>query len=147
MLGLAGVLLFTSALFLYYQRPPVSAPGPATAVLTVIPAPSATLPGITPTSPFDVTPTPQASTTPVLGTIVPGVYIQIAGTGGDGLRLRTGPGLDNEVRFLGLEAEVFQVQDGPRQEDGYTWWYLVAPVDDSRNGWAVAEYLAVIERP
>jgi hypothetical protein len=51
------------------------------------------------------------------------------------------------VRFLGLEAEVFQVSDGPRQVDGYTWWFLVAPYDASVQGWAVANYLAVVQNP
>ena len=73
--------------------------------------------------------------------------MQISGTGGDGLRLRTEPGLESEVRMLGLEAEVFQVKDGPREVDGYNWWYLVAPVDTTRRGWAVANYLAVVQNP
>lgn len=75
--------------------------------------------------------------------------MQISGTGGDGLRLRTGAGLDNEVGFLGLEAEVFQIIDGPQEADGYTWWLLEAPYDEGqqRRGWAVANYLASIQNP
>jgi hypothetical protein len=49
--------------------------------------------------------------------------------------------------MLGAEAEVFQVSDGPREIDGYTWWYLVGPYDESRRGWAVANYLSVVQNP
>lgn len=73
--------------------------------------------------------------------------MQIVGTGGDGLRLRTEPGLDSQVRLLGAEAEVFQIREGPQDVAGYTWWYLVAPYDESRQGWAVSNYLALIQNP
>ena len=84
---------------------------------------------------------------PPAGVIATGAYVQITGTGGDGLRLRTEPGLNADVRILGAEAEVFLVQDGPRQVDGYTWWYLVGPYDSTRRGWAVSNYLAVVQNP
>ena len=73
--------------------------------------------------------------------------MQVIGTGGDGLRLRTGPGLDYDQRFLGLEEEIFQVIAGPQQADGYTWWHLESPHDENRHGWAVSEYLDVVDRP
>jgi hypothetical protein len=56
-------------------------------------------------------------------------------------------GLEGVVRFLAIESEVFQVTDGPREVDGYTWWYLTAPSDGTVQGWAVANYLAVIQNP
>jgi hypothetical protein len=34
------------------------------------------------------------------------------------------------------------VEDGPQEVDDFTWWYLVAPFDETRSGWAVANYLA-----
>ncbi len=43
--------------------------------------------------------------------------------------------------LLGTEAEVFKVEDGPMEADGYTWWYLVGPFDPDRKGWGVADYL------
>jgi hypothetical protein len=76
-----------------------------------------------------------------------GALVQVSGTGGDGLRLRAEPGLNSQVLFLGLESEVFQVSDGPRQADGYTWWLLVAPYDPTLSGWAVANYLVVVQSP
>ena len=73
-----------------------------------------------------------------------GAYVQIYGTGGDGLRLRAGPGTDNPPLFLGKESEVFQIKNGPKESGGFTWWYVVAPYDESRKGWAVQNYLSVV---
>ena len=70
----------------------------------------------------------------------------MTGTGTTGLRIRAQPGLQGEVRFLGIEAEVFRIIDGPRQADDYTWWHLQAPYDESLHGWAVADFLSVIQR-
>ena len=76
-----------------------------------------------------------------------GSFVQITGTGGDGLRIRTEPGLSSEVRFLGLDSEVFEIREGPQEIDGHTWWYLVAPFEENRNGWAVSGYLSVVQNP
>jgi hypothetical protein len=145
---LVGGLLFAITLFLVWTFSPVaSAQAPATAVFTVIVAPS-----VTPTQPT-ATPAPPATPTspvppaPPQGSISTGGYVQISGTGGDGLRLRVDPGLASEVRFVAIEAEVFRVDDGPRDVDGYVWWYLVAPADETRRGWAVSNYLAQIQNP
>jgi len=110
---------------------------------TVIPAPSVTIPVILPTQPagsnVTVVPTPLPA-----GQMGVGAYVQITGTGGDGLRLRGGPGTTFAPLFLGMESEAFKVTDGPKDADGFTWWYLVAPYDDNRKGWAVQNYLSVI---
>ena len=73
------------------------------------------------------------------------MYVQIYGTGGDGLRLRSEPGIESSILFLGYESEAFQVTDGPQLVDGYTWWYLTAPYDKERSGWAVADFLRVVQ--
>lgn len=70
-----------------------------------------------------------------------GDYVEVYGTGGDGLRLRSGPSLDASINAMGMENEVFEVRDGPSQADAYTWWYLVNPYDESKQGWGVAAYL------
>lgn len=72
-------------------------------------------------------------------------YVQVTGTDGEGLRLRTDAGISSQVRFLALEAEVFQVIDGPREVDGYIWWFLEAPYDTSRSGWAAANFLNLVD--
>ena len=74
-------------------------------------------------------------------------YVQILGTDGEGLRLRSDPGLSGTPVFLGFDEEVFEVRDGPQESDGYVWWYLVAPYDESRNGWAAADFLGAIPSP
>jgi hypothetical protein len=76
-----------------------------------------------------------------------GAHVQIQGTGGDGLRLRSEPGLNGEILLLGSESEVFRVADGPVDTDGYTWWHLVGPFDETRQGWAVSNYLVVVQNP
>jgi hypothetical protein len=55
--------------------------------------------------------------------------------------------LNSNPVFLGFDSEVFIIQDGPRSVDGYTWWYLVTPLDQSRAGWAAADFLTYIPPP
>ncbi len=142
----AGLLFGFIALVVWLTRPGPGSAAPATPVVIVIPAPTMTLP--LPSATLDVsTPTPNVPPPPPPGVLAVGAYVQISGTGGNGLRVRSDPGLQGEVRFLALEAEVFQVTDGPRDADGYTWWFLAAPADKSRQGWAASNYLAVVQNP
>jgi len=111
-----------------------------TAILVIIPAPTSTAPALS-----------QALFSPTR-TIAPadqsgislGIFVQIQGTGQDGLRIRSGPGTDKPMNFLGMDSEVFKVKDGPVESDGFTWWYLVAPYDQNRNGWAASKYLTIV---
>lgn len=134
------VLCFLWWLLFWVLQPLQPASLASTAVLTVIPPPT-----ITPTLGATLTPTP-----PEEGAggndIAVGVYVQIFDTGRDGLRLRSGPGTSYEVNFIGLDEEVFLVKDGPKEADGHTWWYLVAPYDANRSGWAASRYLEVVSR-
>ena len=109
--------------------------------------------------PADVTVIPPSTVTPspaptAAGTAVPaagqmavGAYVQITGTEGAGLRIRSAPGLNSDTVFRGEEAETFQIKDGPKDADGHTWWYVVAPYDETRAGWAAADFLAVVPKP
>jgi hypothetical protein len=138
------VALSVVLVFIIQVSFPEGAKSPAlTQPITVIPAPSVTIPAILPTNPpgsnVTVVPTPLPA-----GQMGIGAYVQIFGTGGDGLRLRGGPGTTFAPLFLGMESEVFKVTDGPKDADGFTWWYLVAPYDDNRKGWAAQTYLSVI---
>lgn len=128
---------------------PASKPLPEpTAVVNVIPAPTATrfvvatatvaLPTSTVKAEFS---TPQSNEQ-----IKVGDFVQITGTGGVGLRIRSGPGIQNPPLFLGMDAEAFQVVDGPKEVDGIVWWSLVAPYDQNRKGWAASNYLTVIAK-
>ena len=78
--------------------------------------------------------------------IAVGMYVQISGTEGYGLQIREAPGVGSQPKFLAMDAEVFLVIDGPKDQDGYTWWLLKAPYDETRTGWAASKYLqAIIE--
>lgn len=142
---IAGILILITVIFIGWTTPdPAREFGFAPADLTVIPAPTST-PNSTPTA----TPDPLVVGTATLapGVIGVGGYVQIIGTEGEGLRLRTDPGLSGTPAFLGFDEEVFEVRDGPHEADGYTWWYLVAPYDENRAGWAAADFLGAIPSP
>lgn len=142
-LTVAGILLVITLILIGWTSPRLSPEvGFAPADLTMIPAPTHTpAPTVPPT--FDPNATPQFDP----ASIVIDGYVQITGTGTDGLRIRSAPGLNTDTVFRGEEAEVFVVKDGPQTADGYTWWYLVAPYDDTRAGWAAADFLAVVPPP
>lgn len=142
---LAMGLLAALLLYLLLSPPaPLSLSSDTFAAMTVIPAATSTsvlpLPTFTPPS------VPTQTNTPLPGTLAIGVYVEISGTG-VGLRIRSAPGLDAPPLFIGADSEVFRVTDGPRQADGYTWWHLVAPYDNTRAGWAVQDYLVPIPPP
>ncbi|HXD09523.1 MAG TPA: hypothetical protein VN653_05635 [Anaerolineales bacterium] len=138
----AGFLTLLTAISIGWTSPlQSSAIGFAPADLTMIPAPTSTSSApATPTiDPFAPSPTPAG--------LAVGSYVQISGTEGQGLRIRSKPGLNGEFVFLGYDSEVFVVQDGPQTVDGYTWWYLVAPYDNTRAGWAASDFLTFIPAP
>lgn len=141
-LGFAGLLLLITAVAigLTSARQP-SDVGFAPADVTVIPAPTGTS-GAPPTPTID----PFATATSPAGIAI-GNYVQITGTEGQGLRIRAEPGLGGEFQFLAYDSEVFVIQDGPREVDGYVWWYLVAPYDETRVGWAAADFLTYVPEP
>lgn len=132
---IAGVLLLRPA--------QVELTREATAVLTIVPAPTSTIGGQ-----MSLFATPTA-TQPALSITIDGIrvglFVQIFGTGGDGLRLRREPGTNTDILFLGYESEVFKVVDGPKEADGFMWWYLTAPYDEKRSGWAASRFLRVID--
>ena len=139
---LTGFLILVTTISIGLTSSPRTADaGLAPADVTVIPAPTGTS-GAPPTPTID----PFASPTSPAGIAI-GNYVQISGTNGEGLRIRKDPGLDGEFEFLGYDSEVFVVQDGPREVDGYTWWYLVAPYDDTRVGWAASDFLSYVPAP
>jgi hypothetical protein len=145
-LGTLGILVLLLALWGFILRSMASAQTPleeATAVVQVIPPPTSTSPSIA-TIPPTPTTTPEFSTPSANSQIKVGDYVQISNTGGDGLRIRSGPGTSNPPLFLGKESEVFKVTDGPKEADGYIWWDLTAPYDNTRAGWAASNFLSVV---
>ncbi len=115
----------------------------ATPVVTMFPAPT-----FTPGLPVPTTmPSPTSTLIIFLpeGLIGVGGYVQVTGTDGAGLRMRSQPGLEGDVHFTAMDSEVFLVIGGPVAADGYTWWHLEAPYDQSRNGWSAGDFLAPIQ--
>ncbi len=143
--GVTIFLLVVTLIWMSLSAPAAIDPAALMADVTVIPAPSGTPipPEALPQDPYAPTPT----LTPAPGQLALGVYVQIVGTEGQGLRIRSQPGLNGAQQFLGFDAEVFLIQDGPREVDGYTWWYLVSNYDDGRAGWAASNFLEFIPSP
>jgi len=123
-----------------YQK---STRGQATAFMTVIPA--STIPTTNASSYFI---TPTVTIDPAIGDlagITIGAYVQIDGTDNLGLKIHSDAGKDTPVNFIAAESEVFKVIGGPIQKDDIIWWQITTPYDDSRQGWAAADYLSLIE--
>jgi hypothetical protein len=139
-LAVAGAMTVLFLALVYFIPVPARAEQ-ASVILTRIPGPTPT-----PTPP-PVTPTPTATVPVTIDGISIGQYVQISGTEGQGLRIRSGPGTSHPPRFLGMDSEVFLVKDGPSDSDGFTWWFLEAPYDPDRSGWAASSYLSVVNQP
>jgi hypothetical protein len=142
-LGLASVVIFTR---------PAQAPQPtATAVvITAAPPVEGALPTPTVQAPPTLPPAEPTSTAPPppAGDVTVGSYVQVTGTGSAGfLNLRSEPNIESSINYLAIEREVLQVQAGPAEGSGFTWWYLVDPATNTRFGWAVQNYLQVVTGP
>lgn len=146
----AGGLLF--ALFTFWglyllQGRGGAAPGPTpTAVIwtaTPSPIPAATL---TPTeAPAQEEPSPTMPPPP--GDILIGGYVEVSGTGGQGLSLRQGPGANYARMDVAAEGEVFVVVEGPQTAAGAPWWRIRDPENEERFWWAIGSYLNPVPRP
>ena len=143
----ACILFFIFTLSVVFIRSGSSPEIPATAVLSVIPAPTAMVGDLLPTLVSTAVNEVEFDPNTPPGEITVGTFVKVVGTGGDGLRLRDEPGLDGKVRLLGDETEVFIVNEGPLDTDGYIWWYLVGSYDETRQGWAVADFLSIVDNP
>jgi hypothetical protein len=135
----AGGLGVVFVLLLFLLPAPAALTAQPPAVFTVIVAPT---PTPVPTKTI-FTPTP--TNPPSLDGISVGSYVQISGTDGAGLRLRSGAGTNNPSRLLGMDEEVFQVKDGPKTSDNFTWWFIESPYDPARSGWAASTYLSPVD--
>jgi len=150
---LLGAIIFAVCIFavllaiLWSAKAEAISHAPATAFLKIIEAPTET-----PPAPV-VTQTPTAEPTSAQGVPLPsgniaiGDYVQVAGTGGDGLRLHVTAGVSSEVHYIAIESEVFLVKNGPINADDYIWWLLQDPFTENEVGWGVSNYLDVVQNP
>jgi hypothetical protein len=148
----SGIVLFVAVVaMIWFSRPEIMINAPSTPIVRQIDAPTPTT--LPPTHTPDLpTPTPLPDDQgipqpPAEGEFAIGHTVKVSGTGRDGLRFRTEPGLKGSILFLGVDAEEFTISNGPEVADGYTWWYLTGIEDPSRRGWAVSNYLRLLESP
>jgi hypothetical protein len=145
--GLAFTLLALLVVSVIFSAPANPTGELPTAILTIFPGPTSTLFVPTATATRMPPATADIPPSPIPGMIGVGAFVQIFGTEGVGLNIRSGAGLSNDINFVAYDAEVFEVCDGPVVTDDITWWFLVTPVDEARSGWAAANYLSVVPRP
>jgi hypothetical protein len=153
LLVVVGLVFFMAALFVLAlvvaTRPAGLAQPTATVVILTVPAnATALLPTATLQSPPTTAPEAATGTAPPPppGVVAVGAYVQVVGTGDAGfLNLRAEASIDAAVNYLAIENEVFQIQAGPTEADGFTWWYLVDPASNTRFGWGVQNYLQVVQ--
>jgi len=120
---------------------------PATAILNIIEAPTETPLGHITTPTAALTPTSSQEIPPPSSDIAIGNYVQVTGTGGEGLRLHNTAGVASKVNHIAIDAELFLVKDGPIDADGYIWWELQDPYTENAVGWGVGNYLKVVQNP
>jgi hypothetical protein len=148
-----GAIIFAGVVFailvgiLWSGKANSIALAPATAILNVIEAPTSTpiAPMVTPT--LMSTPASSQQAPPPSEDIAVGDYVQVSGTGGDGLRLHETAGVSSKVQYVAIDTEVFTVNEGPVEADGYVWWLLHDPYTDKAAGWGVSNYLVVVQNP
>ncbi len=77
------------------------------------------------------------------GSLWPGIYAQVVGTGGEGINLRYEMGYGSGIIGSLGEGAVVYVVDGPYWDGDSSPWYLVDA--DGVTGWAHGGYLAYID--
>jgi hypothetical protein len=104
-----------------------------TAVATFTPTPLGS--GVlTDTAPLPATPLPTPPAPAVPGAFRIGQRVEVFGTEGQGIRFRTGPGLNYITTTILQDGVVLTVVGGPEEADGFTWWRL--QMDTGAVGWA-----------
>jgi hypothetical protein len=148
----AAILLFALCgfwgLYLFQGRFGAQSPTPTAIIWTPTPSPSpATTPSLAPPTetasgeePADATPTPSAE-------IAIGNYVQISGTDGYGLSLRSGPGENSARMDVASEGEIFIVVEGPTIAGGSPWWKIRDLENEERAWWAIGNYLKPVAHP
>lgn len=117
-------------------EPPTSAPASGPQIILAAETPAS----LSLTGP--PVPTVIVTNTPIPLTV--GVQAVVVNVGNDELNVRNIPSINNsEILFRAAAGTVFNVIDGPREADGFTWWQLHDPQFEV-IGWAVANYLQTV---
>lgn len=123
----------------------VDAAQPAVPTATVVPAPLVVQEPVEDT--VEPAAAPPVTAESVVETQPPqdnpvGVIVTVSGTLGEGLLVREGAGTTYKPRFVADEGDSLRVEAGPRESDGYVWWYLVDPDIPQNYGWAAGDFLS-----
>jgi len=124
------------ALYLLRGQVAISGPTPTPIIWTPTSAPS-------PTASSTETAEPAPTVSP---DVAIGRYVRVAGTGGHGLNLRSGPGENYTRMDVALEGEIFIVVDGPAPSGDSEWWKVRDP-ESGEEWWAIGNYLEPAENP
>jgi len=138
--AVAGVGPTPTPIFVVITATPTLGPAPGEASST---PEGGGVPGVNTLLPTEFGPGATATPDENLPILV-GSLVEVFGTEGDGVAVRQGPGLNYSFFFVGQDGDRFNVEDGPRDADGYTWWQLTDPNDPDRAGWVVENFLRVI---
>lgn len=145
-LALAAVLIIAIFLILKGCGPQESTPSPATQpTTTVTSAPGLeTQPTFTPTAAVVATAVPEPAATPEplpapAVSFQEGDAVSVGDTGGAGMRLRTGPGLNYITAEILPDGVRLTVVGGPEEADGITWWRL--ETEEGNVGWGAQDVL------
>jgi len=138
--AVAGVGPTPTPIFVVITATPTLGPAPGEATPTV---PGGGAPGVSTPSVTEFSPGANATPEESLPILV-GSLVEVFGTEGDGVAVRQGPGLSYSFFFVGQDGDRFNVDDGPRESDGYMWWQLTDPTNPDRAGWVVEDFLRVI---
>ena len=88
---------------------------------------------------------PTVAITPTPKPLAIGFSAVVVDVGNQELNIRNLPGLINsQILFRAPEGSLFEIIEGPQEADGFTWW-KVLDTQFQIEGWAVANYLQVIE--
>lgn len=77
------------------------------------------------------------------GVIALGMTIKVTGTGNEGLRMRSGAGIDQTTLYLAQEGELFKIIEGPIILDSLIWWKIEGLDDPGKSGWSVQDYMTI----
>ena len=128
---------------LYLLRDQWSSAGPTPTYIIWTPSPAAAR--IANPTQLPTEPAGEAAVPTVSPGMAAGMSVQVTGTGGSGLNLRSGPGSTAGRMDVALEGEIFVVVAGPEIAGDAEWWQIEDPDDPTRRWWAVANYLVPIE--
>lgn len=76
-----------------------------------------------------------------------GSWAVVAGTYGNGLRVRTGPGIGEDILTALPEGTSIQIIEGPTSDGTYQWYHITGFDNSGTSGWSVGDFLQAAPPP